>query len=77
MIQPNSTQPRICAPAVSVMTRPALNIFFRSISSPIMNSSSDRPISEMTWMFSGLVTRCVPLAPSGKPCGPTAKPAVR
>jgi hypothetical protein len=32
------------------MTLPALNIFFRSISSPIMNSSSDRPISEMVSM---------------------------
>ena len=48
------TQPRICAPAVSVMTRPALIMFFRSISSPIMNSSSDRPISEMVWMYPGV-----------------------
>src|ERR1039458_1414888 len=68
--QPTSTQPRICAPAVSVMTRPALNIFFRSISSPIMNSSSDRPISEIVLIESGLVTHL-------KPFGPTAKPATR
>ena len=57
-------------PAVKVMTRPALSIFFRSISSPIMNSSSDRPISEMVWMSSASVTHL-------KPCGPTAKPATR
>ncbi len=68
MIQPSNTQPRICAPAASVMTRPALNIFFRSISRPIMNSSSDRPISEMVWIESALVIHW-------KPCGPMAKPA--
>ena len=52
------------------MTLPALNIFLRSISSPIMNSNSDRPISEMVWMFWVLVIHW-------KPCGPMTKPATR
>ena len=52
------------------MTRPALNIFFRSISSPIMNSSSDRPMSEIVWMSVASVMNL-------KPFGPTAKPATR
>jgi hypothetical protein len=38
-----------------VMTRPALSIFFRSISRPTMNNNSDRPISEIVSMSWTLV----------------------
>ena len=53
-----------------VITRPALTIFLRSISSPIMNSSKLKPMPEMVSMESGLVTHL-------NPCGPMANPATR
>ena len=51
-----SRQPPInCPPAANRMTLPARTIFFRSISSPIMNSMKIRPSSEMTLIeFLGL-----------------------
>ena len=52
------------------MTLPARMIFFRSISSPIMNSMKIRPSSEMT-----LIDSCDLTHPA--PNGPIKKPATR
>ncbi len=67
--QPSSTQPTIWESAVTVMTLPAVSIFFRSISSPIMKSSNVKPMLAMVAMESSRT--------QWKPWGPMANPATR
>ncbi len=67
---PRTAQRVIWTSAVRVIDRPALTIFFRSISRPIMKRRKIRPSSEMAEMFS---------ADSISPdqAGPRAKPPIR
>ena len=66
-----SRQPPInWAPAANRITGPARMIFFRSISSPIMNSMKIRPSSEMTLINSWDLTHPIPN-------GPMKNPAIR
>ncbi len=61
---------QICTSAVRVMERPALTIFFRSISSPIMKRRKMSPSSAMAEMLSAEAIR-------PDPAGPRKKPAMR
>ncbi len=60
----------ICAADVTRITLPARMIFFRSISSPIMNSMKIRPSSAMVLIDCSDWTHL-------SPNGPIAKPATR
>ena len=67
---PSRQAPASCPPAATRITRPARTIFFRSISSPIMNSMKIRPSSEMMLINSWDLTQPVPN-------GPMKNPAIR
>ena len=67
---PSRQAPTSWPPAANRITRPARTIFFRSISSPIMNSMKIRPSSEMT-----LIDSCDLTQPM--PNGPMTNPAIR
>ena len=54
-------------PAANRITRPERMIFFRSISSPIMNSMKIRPSSEMIEIDSSDRTSPIPNGPMTKP----------
>jgi hypothetical protein len=49
------------------MERPALATFFRSISSPIMNSRKIKPSSEIAEIDSADLIKPNPIGPSAKP----------
>jgi hypothetical protein len=67
---PSRQPPTSWPPAANRMTLPARTIFFRSISSPIMNSMKIRPSSEMMLIDSWDLTQRAPN-------GPMRKPAIR
>jgi hypothetical protein len=67
---PSTQAPTSWTPAANRITRPARTIFFRSISSPIMNSMKIRPSSEMTLIESCDLTHSMPN-------GPMTNPAIR
>ena len=64
---PSRQPPISCPPAAIRITGPARMIFFRSISSPIMNSMKIRPSSEMTAINSWDLTHPMPNGPMKKP----------
>ena len=56
-----------------MITRPELRIFFKSISSPIMNSSRINPSREITSIDSRLFTNPTPNGPTKNPAAKYAR----